>query len=437
LKNDRVILVALMAAVVAVNALCGIRMRRLSLQRMEIKEDYSQANSLQYGILSADLWKDVIQKIVTDRITDFQFTREQESALKQQISNVLEALIAGADKITQRPQTTLSGSIRGFFTKSVINMVRENVPKFTQVVADELQKPVNLDKLKAMAISQFNEYAGLTHGDSADAKSLNSLLAKYGAGSVEEFDALTETKALELEAKSYVCACVILGSVFLFMGAWWFLRKRNDLHPALFSGSTAFALVLLIASLMTPMIEIDARINRVELSLVGERIEFSDQVLYFRSKSLLQMVQILMETGEADSVVVGALILLFSILFPVCKLISAEMYLLGGEGIKRNRLIGFLAFRSGKWSMADVTAVAIFMAYIGFSGILDNQLQNLNMKTASLESIATNATSLQPGFVLFTTFVLFGLALSEILKRIAPREADGAPQAGLAEAVKS
>ena len=76
----------------------------------------------------------------------------------------------------------------------------------------------------------------------------------------------------------------------------------------------------------------------------------------------------------------------------------------------------FFALKSGKWSMADVMMVAIFMAYVGFKGILDNQLQDLNMHTDYLTSIATNQTSLQPGFILFVSYVLFGLVLAVILK---------------------
>lgn len=68
--------------------------------------------------------------------------------------------------------------------------------------------------------------------------------------------------------------------------------------------------------------------------------------------------------------------------------------------------------------MADVMVVAIFMAYIGFKGILDSQLAGLNLMTPSIASITTNQTSLQPGFILFIAFVLFSLILSQILKRI-------------------
>ena len=72
--------------------------------------------------------------------------------------------------------------------------------------------------------------------------------------------------------------------------------------------------------------------------------------------------------------------------------------------------------------MADVNVVAIFMAYIGFKGIPDSQLESLNMRTDSLASVSTNETSLQPGFILFVAFVLFGLILSSILQWITTAE---------------
>jgi hypothetical protein len=80
-------------------------------------------------------------------------------------------------------------------------------------------------------------------------------------------------------------------------------------------------------------------------------------------------------------------------------------------------VLHFIAFQTGKWSMADVLVVAIFMAYVGFKAILDSQLAGMNVRTASMTSITTNETALQPAFVLFTAFVLFSLVLSELIKR--------------------
>jgi hypothetical protein len=150
-------------------------------------------------------------------------------------------------------------------------------------------------------------------------------------------------------------------------------------------------------------------------------------VIFFQSKSIVDVVRTLMETGKYDSALVGALILVFSIVFPIGKLLATKFYLLGNEKWRQNKVIQFFAFKSGKWSMADVNVVAIFMAYIGFKGILDSQLSTLNLKTDSLASISTNETTLQPGFILFVAFVLFGLILSVVLRQIKSQESQKIP----------
>ena len=206
--------------------------------------------------------------------------------------------------------------------------------------------------------------------------------------------------------------------VFYFLLLWFLLHKVNAVHKPLFILSVLLALIVLIIALTTPMIEIDARIKKLDFLLLGEHLQFSDQVIFFQSKSILDVVEILLKTKKVDSVIVGFLILAFSILFPITKLVSTEIYLLGNDKIRKSKWIQFFAFKSGKWSMADVTVVAIFMAYVGFKGILDNQLQDLNVKNSAVTSIATNLTSLQPGFLLFLSFIVFGFILSEILKQI-------------------
>ena len=71
--------------------------------------------------------------------------------------------------------------------------------------------------------------------------------------------------------------------------------------------------------------------------------------------------------------------------------------------------------------MADVMVVALFMAYIGFNGILDSQMDNLSRSTAPVEILSTNGTQLLGGFYLFLFFCLASLVLSEALTRRSPR----------------
>ena len=80
-------------------------------------------------------------------------------------------------------------------------------------------------------------------------------------------------------------------------------------------------------------------------------------------------------------------------------------------------MIRFLVLKSGKWSMADVMVIAIFMAYIGFNGIITSQFGQLSTASQELVILTTNGTSLQPGYYLFLAYTLLALFLSGFLTR--------------------
>ncbi|MBA3647934.1 MAG: paraquat-inducible protein A [Chitinophagales bacterium] len=414
------LLILFLGGMIAFNIWCGIQIHTLSGHRAAIKKDYSQVNSISYGLLSVNAWKDNIQKILINRIQDFSFSPEQERSLKIQISKALNAIITKGDSMLNQNQKTFSGKIKKIAVKALVNTddIRKKVPQFSQAVIDEIKKPENRDKLKTLATEKIDELAIQTRDSLVDTAAFRMILANYNAKTVDEFNDKTATIIKDLQAEIYRFCYLVIGSMVLLLIAWWFFRKAESLRKPLFILSVVLAIVVLVIGLTTPMIEIDARIKKLEFLLLGQQVQFHDQVIFFQSKSILDVVKILLSTKKTDSMLVGALILVFSVIFPFSKLISTEIYLLGNEKIRKNKILNFLAFKSGKWSMADVTVVAIFMAYVGFKGILDNQLQYMNFKTETLTSIATNETSLQPGFIVFTSFVLYGLCLSEILKRI-------------------
>ena len=67
--------------------------------------------------------------------------------------------------------------------------------------------------------------------------------------------------------------------------------------------------------------------------------------------------------------------------------------------------------------MADVMVIAIFMAYIGFNGIITSQFGKLSKASQEVVILTTNGTALQPGFYLFLTYTLLALFLSGFLTR--------------------
>jgi hypothetical protein len=421
---QRALLMSFLIPLLLLAAWSGLKIYHLSNMRAEVKKDYSTLNNITYGLLSVNSWRDHLINVVTNRIDDFEFTKEQEDTLKLEIETVLHAVVNKANKLVDQKQKTIKGKITKFAVKTFVDeeKVHAQVPVFAQTIVDEIKKPKNKEKLKYLAREKLGEFGSITYDSVNDVNRLKQILAKYRSPDVATFNASSLELLGSLEEKTYSFTYVLLGILILFLVLWYLVRKKHDLHLILFALSLILAFIVLAVGLASPMIEIDARIKQMSFVLIGEQISFSDQVIFFQSKSIVEVVKILIETKKFDSVFVGILILIFSIIFPMTKLICTKIFLLGSDRWKNNKVVNYFTFKSGKWSMADVNVVAIFMAYIGFKGILDNQLSFLNMQTKSLASISTNDTSLQPGFIIFVGFVLFGLILSEILRRITPKE---------------
>lgn len=403
---------------------CGYQVKQLSAQRAAIRKDYSELNNIQYGLLSVDAWRDNITGIVNEQIDAFDFSDMQEDTLRAGLNKVLNALVTRADHMVNQKQKTFKNKIKQIVVKQLVDVdkVREKVPEFSQTIINELKKPSNREKVKFLAKDKLKEFADKTHDSIKNASSLYPILERYGQPDIQTFNAKEQVVMNDLQARSYNYTFVIIGCLSLMLLLWFVLRNQAQLHKVLFVMSVLMAMAALFTGLLAPMIEIDARIKELSFTLIGKHLEFHDQVLFFQSKSITDVVHILLATGKPDSIVVGVLILIFSVLFPITKLICTQVYMMGGERVRKHGLVKFFAFKSGKWSMADVMVVAIFMAYIGFKGILDTQLGHMSTHTKSLTTIATNQTSLQPGFILFICYVLFGLILGAILKKITLQE---------------
>ncbi len=423
---QRSLIIALTGILLVVAAFSAYKVYSLSARRAEIKRDYSLLNNISYGLLSVNAWRDHMVRIVTHRIDDFEFTPEQEVALKAEISGVLHAVINKADSMVNAKQKTFKGKIRKVAVKALYNedKLHKKVPQFAETILKEVTNKKNKERLKFLIQSKLEQFGSVTYDSVNDVNRIRGILVKYEASSLEEFNQRSEIHLAGLQKSTYFFMFVILGVMISFLIMWWLIRDSKVYQTPLFIMSVLLALIVLFAGLTAPMIEIDARIKELTFHLIGEPIEFKDQVIFFQSKSIVDVVHILLATGKYDSIIVGILIMAFSILFPVAKILSTKLYLLGKTKWRHHKVIRFFAFKSGKWSMADVYVVAIFMAYIGFKGILDNQIKGLTMQTDSLVSLSTSETSLQPGFILFIGFVLFSLLLSEVLNRITTREAN-------------
>jgi IS1 family transposase len=424
---SKLILILTLTILLAAEGYFGYQLHQLSEKQHEIKEDYSNINNITSGLFSVEQWRDKVSAIVSHQIRDFTLTPKQKKELQTEVEQIILALIDKADALVNKPKKTLDGKIKKFVLKTFVNTdkIREKAPSFAKTIIAKVYNPTNKKELSKMAMSKFDALERAEYLDSAVAATkaaTDKVYQKYSASSAEELNSKLISSLARIKTATYNYSFAMLGCILIVLVLWWIFRKRTDLHATLFIMSLMFAFILLSIGLTASMIEVDARIKALDFVLLGEHIIFENQVLFFQSKSILDVVKVLIAQPATDSVLVGVLILVFSILFPVMKLSATGIHLLSKKNIAQNRIIRYFAFESGKWSMADVIVIAILMVYIGLNGLLDSQLRSLNIKSDDLNVITTNNTALQPGFIIFISFVLYGLILSTILKFISPHE---------------
>jgi hypothetical protein len=403
------------------------RLHTLSSQQEQIKSDYSNVNNITLGLLSVDNWKDKVADVVNHQVKHFKLNAKQKQELQTEVEQILYALINKAEALVNKPQKSLGGKLKQLVVKTFVktDKIRAQVPAYAKTIIAKIDNPKQKEQLSNLAMTKFNEAQHSGSMDStrqANQSLTDKMFRKYGVSSIDELNTKQTTLLADIRTEMFEYCFGMLGCVLAVLAYWWFLRNSINLHAPLFIMSLLFAFILLAVGLTASMIEVDCRIKSLDFVLLGEHVQFQNQVLFYESKSILGVVKVLLQQPAADSIAVGALILCFSILFPVTKLVSTGIHLLSTRKIAENRFVKFFAFQSGKWSMADVIVIAILMTYIGLNGLLDSQLAALNIKSDTLTLLTTNNTALQPGYIIFISFVMYGLILSTILKAITPYE---------------
>ena len=426
--SAKLLLILFLGILLAAEGYFGYRLHTLSNHQKEIKEDYANVNNIELGLFSVENWREQVAHIVDHQVRNFTVTPAQKKELQLEIQDIMLALVNKVDVMINKPRTSVGGRVKKFAVKKFVNIdkIKAQVPDFAKTIMARVDNPANKDKLSNMALSKFSDLQSSGHIDTAikTSDSLSAaLFSKYNASSHEDLNNKLTGLLGPIRTETYNYSFAMLGCVILVLLVWWVLRKRVDLHAVLFVMSLLFAFILLAVGLTASMIEVDARINSLDFVLLGEHVVFKNQVLFFQSKSILDVVHVLIKQHHADSIGVGILILVFSILFPVMKLSSTGIHLLSKRRIAENKVIKYFAFQSGKWSMADVIVIAILMTYAGLTAPLEARLEGMNISSAGLSVISTNNTALQPGYIIFICFVLYGLILSTILKFITPYDA--------------
>ena len=400
----------------------GFKFQRLSAEQEQIKEDYSTVNNITFGIFSIDLWTEQLAKVVTGEIKDFKVTPEQKKLVKKAVEVQLHGMVDQVVNEFNKPQKSLGGKLKKFAFRQFVDAkeLHAQVPSFAKTIVDRITSPRATGKLKAIAVSEFDELTDKTYDSTRVAiqSVTKQMFAKYQVSSGAAFNKHIESRLDAIRKVTYNYAYAMLGCAALAIALWLVLRKKQHLNTTFFVMLLLIAVVLLIVGVTASIIEVDARISSLHILIMGEKISFDNQVLFYQSKSIFGIARVLMAQPKPDSITVGVLIILFVIILPMLRMLARGIHLLCGPRISENGVTRYLAFEADKWDMADVMVVGILMTYIGLNGILKSQLTDLNMKTEFMESTTINYSSLQPGYLIFVGYVVFGFFLSYMLRKI-------------------
>jgi len=391
----------------------GLNLYGLEAERRALREDVVELSKIKYGIFNVDEWKVIASGIIAKKIDEFDLSVSERKEMRQKISGFLTELIGDLkDRFYDDNKRGVLGFIKsqGASFLGIFDKMERDVPVFTEQILTFLDDPKNRAELKSFLNEKVTEYADRTFSET-DYTLHDAILEKRGhthRGTAIRALQAEEDTLNPLKAKYTRTIYALLALCLLSL----LLRQKNDPWEMTFVIATA--LVALLLGVLLPMIEIDARIDTLAFQLLGEPVIFSDQVLYFKSKSILEVVQLMWAQGKADLLAVGGLVFIFSVVFPMSKM-CASVLMVHWPHLQQKGFVRFLVFKTGKWSMADVMVVTIFMSYIGFSGIVSEQLSQLKGIARNADVLTTNQSSLQTGFFMFACFVVLSLGVAQRL----------------------
>jgi hypothetical protein len=388
-----------------------------SLSNQQNKNDYAELNSVKYGLLSIDEWKRQVSEILAEEINKLYLSKANERVLRKHIEVLLNTLIDEVDKkIREDNASTAGGRVTQSFINIFVNLneIKKGIPEYADAVIHEMTKPNARHQIKSVLNKQLEQYSDQTF-DLQDTPQLSRILLRTDSRDIEGARIkLNEEILVKHDLIIKEAGLLIMLSVVLFaMSAF----SKQSLTPSRYIFLILSLVTLLIAGVTTPTIDMEATISQMSFMLMGHPIHFENQVLYFQSKSILDVFWIMITHKDIQMKLVGILLITFSIVIPLLKIVSSLGYYFNYHRARENPVIKFFVLKSGKWSMADVMVVAIFMAYIGFNGIITSQLGHLRSAGQEMVILTTNATALQPGFYLFLTYTLLALILSGFLTR--------------------
>ncbi len=389
--------------------------------RRDFRTDLAELEHIRYGLLSADQWRTIIGPILNAQVDKLDL-KGQTKNLRPMVEHSLNELLDNIKQQMSAPQPASSRAPAApglhappMMVNMIIDSLRPHVPEYTNVVLAELAKPQNQVAFKESVRSVMTDAVKNTFS-ATDMTTYSAVLRRYGCSTGPACEQTLNDRIQQADTqlnRDYliVLASAALGFILLTAG-------RRPLSRAAVLVLMLFCITMLIGGVLSPMLEVEVRITRLDATLLGSPIEFRDQTLYYRSKTVLEVSRSLIEMHRPAMSLVAVLVILFSVVFPALKMLALCASLFRPSLLGSSRIVRLLAFQLSKWSMADVMVLAIFMSFVAFNGVIESGMAGMRASPSIQQLvIPTNSSTILPGYYLFIGFCLASIYLSKKLER--------------------
>ena len=203
---------------------------------------------------------------------------------------------------------------------------------------------------------------------------------------------------------SYILAGI---SFIYFLFVLFLYRSTTLLCRQLAFALTIIAFVFLFIGISVPMMEIGFFTDMLNFPIefdvpyINKHVDLTTKFqgrmyFFYQNKSIMDVIYLLF---THDNIIVATALLLFSVVNPLLKLILSLVLVFSPNN--KNKVISFVVNNLGKWSMADVFVVSVFLSYLSIQ----------NMSTGVESEVSTLV-----GLYFFMTFVVLSIISSMLLK---------------------
>ena len=184
------------------------------------RSDYFELNSLKYGILNLEKWKQHIVRILLSEINTFDLSEKNEQDLKNKIGDLLKTLI---DRVEANIREKYSASAWGRVKLSLLNIfvnmddIRKGIPQYADAIYNEMITAKTKDQIKLILSREVEKFSRETY-DTQDRSRLKRILSETDSRDIETARIKVNNKIADTDKLIFRESLMMIAlSVFLFL----------------------------------------------------------------------------------------------------------------------------------------------------------------------------------------------------------------------------